>query len=90
VHVQKESLTTGGKSDVIYSGMKQPAKPFNGFNCNQIGKLPGMQISELDRHTHFRVAPLFEEVGVYIINGDTCQPDLFTGEFNGLRSRGAH
>ena len=49
-----------------------------------------MQISELDRHTHFRVAPLFEEVGVYIINGDTCQPDLFTGEFNGLRSRGAH
>lgn len=32
MHVHKESLTTGGKSDVINSGMKQPAKPFNGFN----------------------------------------------------------
>ncbi len=40
-----------------------------------------MQSSELDRHAHFKVAPFFEEVGVYIINCDTCKPDLFTGEF---------
>lgn len=57
--------------------------------CNQIGKLTGMQYSELDRHTHFRVAPLLEEVGVDIINGYTCKPDLFTGGFVNLLSRGA-
>ena len=40
-----------------------------------------MQSPELDKHAHFKAAPFFEEAGVYIINGDTCKSDLFTGEF---------
>ncbi len=40
-----------------------------------------MQSPELDRYAHFKVNPFFKEVGVYIINGDTCKPNLFTGEF---------
>jgi site-specific DNA-methyltransferase (adenine-specific) len=36
---------------------------------------------ELDTHAYFTVAPFFEEADVYIINADTCKPELFVGEF---------
>ena len=40
-----------------------------------------MQNPKLDIPTHFKVDPFFEEMGVYIINNDICNSDLFTGEF---------
>lgn len=36
---------------------------------------------ELDKQAYFKVAPFFEEAGVYIINADTRKSDLFAGEF---------
>ena len=36
---------------------------------------------KLDMSTHLKSDPVFEEMGVYIINDDVCKPDLFTGEF---------
>ena len=43
-----------------------------------------MQSSELDMQVHFKGVPFFEELGVHIINGDACNPNLFTGEFTDL------
>lgn len=40
-----------------------------------------MKNPKLDIPTHFKVDPFFEEMGVCIVNGDACQPNLFTDEF---------
>ena len=40
-----------------------------------------MENAKLDMSTHLKSDPVFEEMGVYIINDDVCKPDLFTGEF---------
>ncbi len=40
-----------------------------------------MKNTDLNIHSCFDVAPFFEKDGVYIVNDDSCKPDLFTGEF---------
>ena len=40
-----------------------------------------MKNPKLDIPTHFKSELFFEEMGVYIINDDVCNSDLFAGEF---------